>query len=57
MQSKDIKVQCVLLKKLNHVMLKYDVDKIVFKRFMAKSAQANWNVVKIVYGDSMVKMV
>jgi hypothetical protein len=24
---------------------------------MAKSAQANWNVVKIVYGDSMVKMV
>jgi hypothetical protein len=38
-------------------MLKYDVDKIVFKRFMAKSAQANWNVVKIVYGDSMVKMV
>jgi hypothetical protein len=38
MQSKDIEAQCMLWKKLNQVMLKYNVDKIVFKGFMANNA-------------------
>jgi hypothetical protein len=40
-------------------MLKYDVDEIVFKGFMAHNAQANWNVIRIIYGagDPTVKMV
>ncbi len=36
--------------KLNETMLKHKFPKLNFKGFMANSAQANYNAVKIVYG-------
>src|ERR1700737_2662532 len=40
-------------------MAQHGVDKVNFKGFMADSAQANWNVVRIIYGsgDASEKMV
>jgi hypothetical protein len=39
-----------MLTKLNDTMQKHDFPKPNFKGFMANSAQANWNTIKIVYG-------
>jgi hypothetical protein len=59
MQSKDIKAQFILWKKLNAIILKKGVTSLNFKSFMAYNAQANWNVVSIVYGtgDPTVKFI
>jgi hypothetical protein len=45
--------------KLNEMMMKYGFLKPNFKGFMADGAQANWNMVIIIYGsgDPYVKMV
>jgi hypothetical protein len=44
--------------KLNEMVLKNGFPKPNFKIFMANSAQANWNAVKIIYGSKvLVKMV
>jgi hypothetical protein len=58
MQSEDTEVQCIMWKLLNGVMRRNGVPNPNFKGFMADSAQANWNVVRIVYesGDSKVEM-
>jgi len=37
--------------KLNEMMLKHEIPKPKFKGFMVDDAQANWNVVKIIYGS------
>ncbi len=50
MQSEDIEAQCILWRKLNATILKKGVANPNFKGFMADNAQANWNVVRIVYG-------
>jgi hypothetical protein len=44
--------------KLNEMMLRHMFPKLNFKGFMIDNAQANWNVIKIVYGsrDPYVKM-
>jgi hypothetical protein len=59
MQSKDMKVQCIIWRELNIVVEKKWLGMLVSKGFMIDGAQANWNVVCIVYGikDLMVKMV
>jgi len=41
MQSEDMKVQCILWKKLNAIVKKKGLGTFVFKGFMANSAQAN----------------
>jgi hypothetical protein len=45
--------------KLNEMMLKHEIPKPKFKGFMVDDAQANWNVVKIIYGskDPFIRMV
>jgi hypothetical protein len=44
--------------KLNEMMLKHGFPQPNFKGFMANNTQANWNIVKIVYGSrAFVKMV
>jgi len=59
MQSKDIEAQCILWRKLNATILKKGVANPNFIGFMADNAQANWNVVCIVYGirDPIVKLI
>jgi hypothetical protein len=59
MQSEFVQAQCVMWTKLNCVMFKFGLINPNFKRFMADSAQANWNDVHIVYGsrNAFVKMV
>jgi hypothetical protein len=37
--------------KLNETMLKHGFPKSNFKGFMANNTQANWNMVKIIYGS------
>jgi hypothetical protein len=51
MLSEDAAAQMVLWKNLNDVMTRHGVLEPKFKRFMADSAQANWNVVKVIYGS------
>jgi hypothetical protein len=51
MQSKDAIAQSVLWRNLNDVMAKHGVHEPKFKGFMADSAQANWNAVRIKYGS------
>ncbi len=51
MYSKDIEVQCVMWQNLDKVMANNGVPNPNFKGFMAYSAQANWNIVQIVYGS------
>jgi hypothetical protein len=51
MQSKDTKVQCIMWRDFNEPMQKNGMEKPNFKGFMADSAQANWNTVRIVYGS------
>jgi hypothetical protein len=48
MQSKDMKVQCIMWRELNDLMRKNSMENPNFKGFMADSAQANWNAVQIV---------
>ena len=59
MQSEDVAAQQVFWKNLNAVSSKHDITNPNFKGFMADNAQANWNVVRIVYGggDPTIPMV
>ena len=58
MQSEDCTAQVLFWRNLNSVVQRHGVDDIQFKGFMADSAQANWNAVRIVYGrgDPAVRM-
>jgi hypothetical protein len=56
MQSEDTKVQCIMWRELNDLMAKNGVENTNFKGFMADSAQANWNAVRIVYGSGDPKV-
>ena len=51
MQSEDKDAQVVFWKNLNAVMERHDVPHPQFMGFMADSAQANWNAVRIIYGN------
>ena len=51
MQSEDTKVQVQFWQSLNVVMHRHGVRNPNFKGFMANSAMANWNAVRIVYGS------
>jgi hypothetical protein len=51
MQSEDVAAQMVLWKNLNDVMARHGVPEPKFKGFMADSAQANWNDVRVIYGS------
>ena len=46
----------ILWKNLNHVMDRHGISNLEFKGFMANSAQANWNVIRIVYGSGDPKV-
>jgi hypothetical protein len=52
MQSEDAAVQSVLWKSLSDIMPRHSIPKPKFKGFMADSAQANWNAVRVIYGSS-----
>jgi hypothetical protein len=56
MQSEDTKVQCIMWRELNDLMRKNSVENPNFKGSMADSTQANWNVVRIVYGNGVSKV-
>ena len=51
MQSEGGAVQTFFWENLNVVMAENGVPKTNFKGFMADNAQANWNAVRMVYGD------
>ena len=51
MQSEDCDAQIVFWKNLNAVMERNGVVHTNFKGFMADSAQANWNAVRVIYGN------
>ena len=51
MQSEDARALIVFWEILNVVMLDNDVPNVNFKGFMADNAQANWIVVRKIYGD------
>jgi hypothetical protein len=48
----------LLWKNLNDVMARHGIPKPKFKGFMADSAQANWNAVRVIYGsgDALIPM-
>jgi hypothetical protein len=50
MQYEDLEVQWVMWWNLNKVMANNGVLNPNFKGFMVDNAQANWNIVQIVYG-------
>jgi len=50
MQFEDTKTQRFMWTKIIEMMLKHRFPKPNFKEFMVDNAQANWNVIKIVYG-------
>ena len=54
MQSEDCTAQIVFWQNLNLVLARSGVPKTNFKGFMADSAQANWNAVRVVYGSSNI---
>ena len=58
MQSEDVAAQIVFWRNLNAVVMRHGVKEPNFKGFMADSAQANWNAVRIVYGsgDPAIRM-
>ena len=58
MQSENYTAQVLFWKNLNSVVQRHGVDDIQFKGFMADSAQANWNAMRIVYGggDPAIRM-
>jgi hypothetical protein len=51
MHSEDAAAQMVLWKNLNDVMARHGGPEPKFKGFMADSAQANWNAVRVIYGS------
>jgi hypothetical protein len=51
MQYEDIDIQCDTWCKLKKMMVKNGVLNPNFKDFMANIAQANWNIMWIVYGS------
>jgi hypothetical protein len=51
MQSEDAIAESVLWKNMIIVMEKHGIPEPKFKGFMANSAQANWNDVRIIYGS------
>jgi hypothetical protein len=51
MLSEDAAAQMVLWKNLNDVMARHGIPEPKFKGFMADSAQANWNAVRVIYGS------
>ena len=55
-QLKDPTTQTVLWKNLNDVMAKHGIPRPKFKEFMANSAQANWNAIRVIYnsGDATI---
>jgi hypothetical protein len=57
MQSKDAGTQSVLWKNLNVVLARHGVPEPKFKGFMADSAQANWNAIRVIYrgGDVAIQ--
>jgi hypothetical protein len=58
MQSEDAAAQMVLWKNLNDVLARHGDLEPKFKGFMADSAQANWNAVRVIYnsGDATIPM-
>jgi hypothetical protein len=56
MQSEDTKVQCIMWRELNDLKAKNGVENTNFKGFMADSAHANWNAIRIVYGSDDPKV-
>ena len=55
-QSEDKDAQVLFWHNLNHVMARHSIPHPNFKGFMADSAQANWNAVRIVYGSGDPKV-
>jgi hypothetical protein len=51
MQSEDAAAQSVLWKNLNAVLTRHGIPEPKFKGFMADSAQANWNAIRVIYGS------
>jgi hypothetical protein len=51
MQSEDAAAQSVLWKNLNAVLARHGIPEPKFKGFMADSAQANWNAIRVIYGS------
>jgi hypothetical protein len=56
MQSEDTTANCIMWRELNDLMAKNGVENTNFKGFMADSAQANWNDIRIVYGSGDPKV-
>jgi hypothetical protein len=56
MQSEDVTAQSLLWHGLNTVMHRHGFAKVNFKGFIADSAQANWNAVRIIYGSGDPKV-
>jgi hypothetical protein len=55
-QSEDKDAEVLFWHNLNYVMARHGIPKPHFKGFMADSAQANWNAVRIVYGSGDPKV-
>ena len=55
-QSEDKDTQVIFWNNLNHVMRRHGIPMPQFRGFMADSAQANWNAVRIVYGSGDPKV-
>ena len=51
MQFEDVGALSIIWKNLNTLMAQHGVDKVNFKGFIADSAQASWNAVRIRYGS------
>ena len=56
MQSEDVEAQLVFWKNLNVVAARHGISDPQFKGFMADSAQANWNALRIIYGSGDAKI-
>ena len=58
MQSEDCIAQVLFWRNLKSIVQRHGLDDVQFKGFMANSAQANWNAMRIVYGggDLVVPM-
>jgi hypothetical protein len=59
MQFEDTNDQQIMWTNFNDMMQKHSFPKLNFKGFMVNNTQANWNVVKIVYGprDPSMRMI
>jgi hypothetical protein len=55
-QSKDNEAQMLFWQNLNHIMARHGIPHPTFIGFMADSAPANWNDVRIVYGSPWLLM-